>query len=150
MGKYILCCTPARSHLAPMLTIAEHLQARGHRVRMLTGRRFARAAQTTGVEHIALPEVCDFDDSDLDGAFPGRAGLTGVARLRFDLQHTFLDAIPPQHRALSALIDRDTPDAVLIDPGFYGALPLLLDPTGSRPPILVAGFIPLPFSSRDM
>jgi UDP:flavonoid glycosyltransferase YjiC (YdhE family) len=149
MGNYLLCCTPARSHLDPMLTIAEHLHRHGHRVRMLTGQRFRNAVQTTGAEHVALPTACDYDDTDTDTAFPGRAGLGGLARLRFDLDHIFLDAIPHQYRALSRLIDQDRPDSILVDPGFYGATPLILGPPHARPPILVAGFIPLPFTSRD-
>ncbi len=149
MGNYLLCCTPARSHVDPMLTIAADLHQRGHRVQMLTGQRFRDAVRATGVEHVALPAACDYDDTDTDGAFPGRADLGGVARLRFDLNHIFLDAIPHQHRALTGLIDGERPDSILIDPMFCGAIPLLLGPSGARPPILVAGFLPLPFSSRD-
>ena len=149
MGNYLLCSTPVRSHLAPMTAIAGELQERGHRVRFLTGRRFADAVHATGVEHVPLPEACDYDDSDLDAAVPGRAALKGLDRMRFECNHIFLDAIPHQRRALDDLIERDPPDAVLIDPGFAGALPLLLGPTRGRPPILKAGITPLMFSSRD-
>jgi len=149
MGNYVLCSTPVRSHLAPMLTIAGHLHERGHSVRFLTGRLFTEAVRRVGVEHVALPRECDCDDSDLDAAFPGRAGLKGLDRMRFECNHIFLDAIPHQRRALDELIDQDCPDAILIDPGYAGALPLLLGPPTGRPPILKAGITPLMFSSRD-
>ena len=149
MGNYLLCCTPARSHMEPMLTIAGDLHQRGHRVRLLTGQRFSDVVRATGVEHVALPPACDYDDTDTDAAFPGRVGLSSMDRLRYDLDHIFLDAIPHQHKALTQLIDADRPDAILIDPIFCGAMPLILGAAGPRPPILVAGFLPLPFGSRD-
>ena len=105
MGNYLLCCTPARSHMEPMLTIAADLHQRGHRVRLLTGQRFSDVVRATGVEHVALPPACDYDDTDTDAAFPGRVGLSSMARLRYDLDHIFLDAIPHQHKALTQLID---------------------------------------------
>lgn len=58
--------------MAPILTVARHLVSAGHRVRMLTGSRFARAVSATGAEFVALPEEADFDDRDLDAAFPER------------------------------------------------------------------------------
>ncbi len=149
MGNYVLCCTPARSHVAPMLVIAGYLSGRGHRVRFLTGRRFAERVRTAGAEFVPLPAECDYDDTDLDGAFPGRERLTGLARMRFDIDHVFLNATPPQRRALDVLIEQDAPDAVLIDPGYAGAGPLMLGPPTGRPPILRAGITPLMFSSRD-
>ena len=54
----------------PILTVARHLVSAGHRVRMLTGSRFAQAVSATGAEFVALPEEADFDDRDLDAAFP--------------------------------------------------------------------------------
>jgi len=149
MGNYVLCSTPVRSHLAPMLTIAGHLHERGHRVRFLTGGLFTDAVRGIGVEHVALPPECDYDDSDLDAAFPGRVDRKGLDRMRFECNHIFLDAIPHQRRALDDLIDQEGPDAILIDPGYAGALPLLMGPPTERPPILKAGITPLMFSSRD-
>jgi len=69
--------------------------------------------------------------------------------MRFDAERIFLDTIPFQRAALDRLIDQHQPDAILIDPGFAGAAPLLLRPASGRPPILKAGLTPLMFSSRD-
>ena len=70
MKSYLLCVCPVGGHVAPILTVARHLVNAGHRVRMLTGSRFAPAVSATGAEFVALPEEADFDDRNLDEAFP--------------------------------------------------------------------------------
>ena len=56
--------------MAPILTVARHLVNAGHRVRMLTGSRFAPAVSATRAEFVALPEEADCDDRNLDESFP--------------------------------------------------------------------------------
>jgi MGT family glycosyltransferase len=148
MSDHLLACTPARSHLAPMLVVAEHLHRRGHRVRFLTGSRFRDRVEAVGVEHLPLPADADFDDADLDRAFPGRDRYAGLARLRFDVDHLFLDPVPSQFQALRTAITSRPVDAILVDQGFLGVLPLVLGPE-PRPAVLTLGITPLQFASRD-
>jgi hypothetical protein len=70
MKSYLLCVCPVGGHVAPILTVARHLVNAGHRVRMLTGSRFAPAVSATGAEFVALPEEADCDDRNLDESFP--------------------------------------------------------------------------------
>jgi len=149
MGNYLICSAPARSHVAPMITIAAHLHRQGHRVRMLTGRLYEKQVVAAGVEYVPLPAECDFDDSDLDAAFPGRSAKKGLARFRFDIDRVFIDAISPEHRALQDLIAAERPDAIMVDIGFTGVMPMLVGPRNGRPPIFTGGIAPLQFGSRD-
>lgn len=149
MGNYLVCSAPARSHVAPMITIAAHLQRHGHRVRMLTGRLYEKQVVAADIEYVPLPEECDFDDGDLDAAFPGRSEKKGLARFRFDIDRIFIDSIRPQRRALAELIAAERPDAIMVDIGFTGVMPMIVGPREGRPPILTGGIAPLQFGSRD-
>lgn len=148
MTRYLLAATPVHGHVMPMLAIARELTGRGHHVRVLTGSRFAGATAAAGADHVPLPPSVDFDDRDPDAAFPERRQLTGLARLRFDMDNIFIDPIPAQAAAMADLL-ADPVDAVLTDAGFLGAIHLLHRPRTHRPSVLVCGVFPLAVSSRD-
>ena len=148
MAAYLLCSSPIYGHVVPQIEIGRYLVGQGHTVRMLTGSRFKDVVTDAGLGFVALPAACDFDDRDLDAAFPGRAGKKGLDRLRFDMTAVFINALAHQYRALREELDKAPIDAVLAEPGFVGAVAPLLrkDP---RPPIHFSGVLPLAFSSRD-
>jgi UDP:flavonoid glycosyltransferase YjiC (YdhE family) len=118
-------------------------------VQVLTGSRFSGAVATARAEHVALPHAADYDDRDVTAAFPGRPNRGGVAQLRFDIDHVFLNPIPHQLAAVDEILDRFAPDAVITDAAFLGAVPLAMRPRAERPPVIVCGVIPLTLSSRD-
>jgi UDP:flavonoid glycosyltransferase YjiC (YdhE family) len=109
MKSYLLCVCPVGGHVAPILTVARHLVSAGHRVRMLTGSRFAQAVSATGAEFVALPEEADFDDRDLDAAFPERRKHKGIAALRYDILQVFIAPAYHQHRACNTCSPRSQP-----------------------------------------
>ena len=148
MTRYLIAATPVHGHVMPMLAIAKGLTDRGHDVRVLTGSRFAGSAAAAGADHVALPPLADYDDRDPDAAFPQRRELTGLARLRFDMDNIFINPIPTQAAALTDLL-ADPTDAVLTDSAFLGVTPLLLGSRTLRPSVLVCGVFPLSVSSRD-
>ena len=149
MSRLLVASTPAHGHVMPMLVIARDLVARGHQVQVLTGSRFFDAVAAAGAEHVVLPHAADYDDRDATAAFPGRQSKAGVAQLRFDIDHVFLDPIPHQLAAVDEILDRFAPDAVITDSAFLGAVPLAMRPRTQRPPVIVCGVIPLTLSSRD-
>jgi MGT family glycosyltransferase len=149
MSSVLLCASPIYGHVAPMLVIGRHLVESGHRVRMLTGRRFADAVTAAGIEHLPLPEGADYDDRDLSSAFPAAENMTGVKRLRFDVEHLFVRAMPAQYHGVRAAMSDAEVDVVLAETAFTGVLPLLLETEGTRPPVLICGVVPLAVSSKD-
>jgi UDP:flavonoid glycosyltransferase YjiC (YdhE family) len=148
MTRYLIAVTPVHGHVMPMLTIAKGLTGRGHHVRVLTGSRFASAAAAAGADHVPLPPPADYDDRDPDTAFPQRRKLTGLARLRFDMDNIFINPIPAQAAAVTEQL-ADPADAVLTDSAFLGAIHLLHRPRTHRPTVGVCGVLPLSMSSRD-
>ena len=149
MSSFLLCATPAYGHVAPMITIGRHLVTEGHRVRMLTGSRFVDAVTAAGMEHISLPEGADYDDRDISATFTGGEHLTGVRRLRHDIESNFISVMPYQYSGIREQINLEPVDAVLAETAFTGVIPLLLERDRVRPPVLICGVVPLTVSSRD-
>ncbi|MBS1905793.1 MAG: glycosyltransferase [Actinobacteria bacterium] len=145
----LICSTPVHGHVTPLLAVARTLVAGGHEVRFLTGDRYRSAVESTGAAWVPLPDEADYDDSDVDAAFPGRVGLRGVAGARWDLRHIFLDPAPAQLRAVDALLAEKPVDAVLTESMFLGAMLLLSRPRETRPPVVNLGIVPLGLRSRD-
>ena len=129
-----------------MLTVAAHLHEGGHTVRMITGSRFSERVSATGAEFVPLCGPADFDDTDLDAAFPGRAEAKGLAKVTFDVSHLFVGAMRSQWAVLSGQLQRRPADVVVYETTFMGVAPLLALPA-PRPAVVGCGVIPLTLSS---
>ncbi|GAA2248101.1 glycosyltransferase [Herbiconiux moechotypicola] len=149
MSSYLLCSTPVHGHVMPLLAVARHLAACGHRVRFLTGERYRPAVEASGATFLPLPASADYDDSDLPAAFPERVGLSGPAGIRYDLSTIFLKPAPAQLEAVDAALAAEPADAVLVESLFLGAMLLLARPLGERPPVVNLGIVPLGLASVD-
>ena len=90
MASVLLCSIPVHGHVTPLLAVARYLVGRGHWVRFLTGTRYREKVEATGATYLPLPAEADYDDSDIDAAFPGRVGRTGAAGIRYDVSTIFL------------------------------------------------------------
>jgi UDP:flavonoid glycosyltransferase YjiC (YdhE family) len=134
MTRVLVCVQPARGHVGPTKPIVEALLAAGHGVAVVTGARYRETFEKLGATVDVLPPGADFDETDLDGSIPGRAGKRGLKLARFELA-TFVRAIPAQLGAM----DLDV-DVVLCDPLFMAGLALVR--REHRPRVLVLGFLP--------
>ncbi|WP_372660094.1 glycosyltransferase [Amycolatopsis kentuckyensis] len=132
MTRVLVCVQPARGHVGPTKPIVEALLAEGHDVTVVTGERYRAAFGKATVR--LLPPEADFDETDLDGSIPGRAGKRGLRLARFDLAN-FVSALPAQ----LSVLDLDV-DVVLCDPLFMAGLALVR--RERRPRVLVLGFLP--------
>lgn len=132
MARVLVCVQPARGHVGPTKPIVEALLAEGHDVTVVTGERYREAFGKATVR--LLPPEADFDETDLDGSIPGRAGKRGLRLARFDLTN-FVSALPAQ----LSVLDLDV-DVVLCDPLFMAGLALVR--REQRPRVLVLGFLP--------
>jgi MGT family glycosyltransferase len=149
MSTYVLGACPIWGHVSPVIAVGQHLRAAGHSVTMLTGSRFREQVEAAGLTHVALPADADFDDRQPDSYMPDRERYRGIARVRYEIETVFVRRTAGQYRGMRALIDQLHPDAVLVDSVYSGALPLLLGPAESRPPIVALGIAPLGQRSVD-
>ncbi|SDU70051.1 glycosyltransferase [Jiangella alkaliphila] len=144
MSDILIASVPIHGHVTPLLAAAAGLVERGHRVRFLTGARFASLVEETGSSFVALPAEADYDDRRLDEVIKDRP--RGIAGLRFDVRQIFLAPAPAQYRALLSQLAEPT-TAVLVDPTFFGAFLLTGHPAHARPPVIYGGLTPLPLAS---
>lgn len=149
MTSVLLCSTPVHGHVTPLLSISRHLSSSGHDVRFLTGARYRDAVEKTGATWMPLPAAADYDDTDMDAAFPGRVGRSGVAGVQWDLRHIFLEPAAAQLAAVDDAIASSPVDIVLAESLFMGAMLLLGRPSALRPAVAVLGIVPLAVASRD-
>jgi UDP:flavonoid glycosyltransferase YjiC (YdhE family) len=134
MTRVLVCVQPARGHVGPTRPIVEALLAAKHEVAVVTGARYRETFEKLGATVKVLPPEADFDETDLDGSIPGRAGLNGLKLARFELVN-FVRAMPAQ----LSVLDLDV-DVVLCDPLFMAGLALVR--REQRPRVLVLGFLP--------
>ncbi len=138
--KILFAATPAPGHFNPLLALARLAQRRGDDVLFATSRNLAPAVEAAGCRVVPLAGAADLDFSRLPEIFPERASLPpGIAQLRFDLEHVFLDTMVPQAETLRAAIEAEDPDLIVVDNLFCGALPVFLDRRRRRPPIVACG-----------
>lgn len=154
MSSILICSTPVHGHITPLLAVTKHLVAAGHRVRFLTGARYRDAVEAAGAAFVPLPAEADYDDRDMDAAFPGRVGLKGPAGIRYDLGTIFLAPAAAQLGAVDGVLAEaaaagDPVDAVLVESMFFGAVLLLSRPAAERPPVVNLGIVPLSIDSVD-
>jgi MGT family glycosyltransferase len=143
MAKFLICTISAIGHVSPALPIARELVDRGHQVCWYTGSDFQAKVESTGAQFI--PAV-DLSPEWMAQWMARRNALQGVAQLKFDLKHGFIDSAVKQVEDLTEIL-RDFPaDAILADFCFLGAA--WLHEQGGPP---WAGFSvsALAFSSRD-
>ncbi|MFU8945609.1 glycosyltransferase [Mycetocola zhadangensis] len=147
MASVLLCSTPVHGHVTPLLAVARFLVGNGHRVRFLTGARYRATVEATGAAYLPLPAEADYDDTDMDAAFPGRVGRSGPDGIRYDLSTIFLRPAGAQLAAVDDALAAEHVDVVLVESMFVGAIALLSRP--SRPPVINLGIIPLGLTSVD-
>ncbi len=149
MHSVLLAAHAADGHVAPMLGVAAHFAAAGHRVRFLTGDRFADAVRDTGAQFVRWPDGAQIDHAaviaEARAAGDRREGTKGMAR---NIDQIFIAPAWDQYRALRAAIDAEPTDAVLTEFSVVGAAALALSPD-PRPPLIACGILPLGLSSVD-
>jgi len=150
MSHFLLPSTPIYGHVTPMLAVGRALLSHGHRVTVLTGRKYRFAAESAGCTFRPLPAEVDYDDTDLDAWLPGRNRRRGVAAGRHDIIGMFVRPLPAQHDALTEALGEDRYDAVICEAAFLGVLPLLLTaPATERIPVVGISATPLSLTSVD-
>lgn len=149
MAEILIASMQPVGHFGPLLNVAEGLVDRGDRITFLTAAEHAGRIADIGARPRALPAAATFDVTRLDSDLPGRAETSGIKRVNFDIQQVFLSPMRHQTAALTELMKETRFDAILVDAGFFGIVPFLLDDPAGRPPVLMYSTTPLMLSSCD-
>lgn len=147
MAAVLIAALSPAGHVGPLLAVAEEMVSRGHHVTVMTGATHTESIHATGAHPLPLPPEADFDETPFDSR--RRATSSGVDALSQAIIRLFLRPMPHQTALLCRALDRRRYDAILVDYGFFGILPLLLGDRADLPPVLYYTPTPLMLSSRD-
>lgn len=111
MSTAVICSMPAEGHVRPLLVVAAELQARGWRVRMLTGARYAPMVRAAGVDFVPLPP--EADTLDELGAGDRKRGRDAI---NSGVEQAFFAPAPLAGRALMAMLEEEPTDGLGITP----------------------------------
>jgi len=146
MANIIFATTPADGHTVPALPIARALIDRGHTVRWYAGRKYADRIRNAGAEYLPMSNH-DYSLVGLDGYFPARAGLSGLAKLKFDMAVAFPEPARTHLADLLAALEHAPADLVVGDTGLIAG-PMLTELGG--PPFAAFGISVVGFPGRDV
>jgi MGT family glycosyltransferase len=146
MSKILIATVPVIGHIAPFLPLVRALAARGHEIVWYSGHKYRARIEGTGARFFGYAEAPDADDAHFEATFPERAQLRGIAQLKFDMKHVFIDAAPGQLADLKRILTEYPADLVLSDPTMLGAL-FLREQLGL--PLGMLGVLPLMLTSVD-
>lgn len=150
MASILICCSPARGHVDPLLAVARHLAAAGHELRFLTGHAYEERVRAAGIEFLPLPAEADFDLDHATDVLPELAGMRGIPAVRHSVINLFMKPAAPQFRAVEAELAARPADVVLTEMMFLGATLLVQRPADERPPLVMLGIFPLTLSDPDV
>ena len=146
MSRIVFATTPADGHTVPALPIARALIERGHSVRWYAGRKYAERIAAVGAEYVPMSDH-DYSEVGLDGFFPERAAVSGMAKLRFDMTVAFSQPARTHLADLLALLENEPADLVVGDTGMIAG-PMLTELGG--PPFAAFGISVVGFPDRDV
>ena len=145
-ARIVFATTPADGHTVPALPIARALIERGHSIRWYAGRTYADRITAIGAEFLPMSDH-DFSVVGLDDYFTERASLSGLAKLKFDMNVAFAQPTWTHLSDLSAALERQPADLIVGDTGLVAG-PMLTELGG--PPFAAFGISVVGFPSRDV
>lgn len=148
--KIIIAALPTGGHINPMLGVGCFLAQQGHEICVYTGTTMRARVTSLGLKFHPLPAPVDFDLTDIDACFEGRAALPAPAQVALDFEKMFLGAIAQQDEGLRQLLLHWPAEVILTEGLFYGALPLILRNHAPRPTVIQCGICPPPLPRADL
>ena len=120
MARFLFASVPLTGHVNLGLPIVRELVNRGHEVGWYTGKHFQREVEATGARFFPRKAARDFNALYIGDEFPEKKGLNGLASLKFDVKHLFLDSIPGHVADLTEILNHFPADVVVSDGSFFG------------------------------
>lgn len=121
MATLLITTPPLASHTLPMLSLAEALVKRGHRVLVHTGQGDYAKVQAAGAELVPMSEDCNLDarSDNPSGRLPW--WVPGFARGVWRFRNEILAMIPYMVAELESVIKRERVDCLVSDYLGFGA-----------------------------
>lgn len=123
MARFLIGTIPVVGHVSPAIPIARKLVERGHEVWWYTGKLFEAAVEATGAQFLPMVNGLDYSIAENVPSdwIKQRNSLRGIAQLKFDLKHFFIDAAVDHAKDFAVLLQEFSADVLLSDSFFLGA-----------------------------
>jgi len=123
MARFLLATIPVVGHVSPMLPIAQTLISRGHEVWWYTGALFQERITALGARFVPMHAGLDYSIAENVSAelSAQRRKLRGLAQLKFDLEHFFIQAAVGNAKDLLSLLAQFPADGIVADSFFIAA-----------------------------
>jgi len=141
MLRILIASHPSPGHVNPLARIAKYLHGQGHQVIFLTSSLFEDQLAGSGIQFISLFGKPNHDYRERTTLFPELTEeqsypLSHNGYLRF-----FSKLMPEEYESVQRILQNHPIDLILVDLMFFGVIPLLLDSTKSRPPVITIGVV---------
>lgn len=146
MARFLIGTVPYVGHVNQAFPIARKLVQRGHEVWWYTGQGFKSKVESAGARYLPMKTPPDFSNQDLNVIFPGRKGLTGLKKLKYEMKHIFIDSGVGQYLDIQEILNEFPADVLLCERAFVGAS--VIHEKGG-PPWAAYSISILPFNSCD-
>ncbi|MEO1131329.1 MAG: nucleotide disphospho-sugar-binding domain-containing protein [Cyanobacteria bacterium J06639_1] len=123
MARFLLATIPIVGHVTPMLPVAKMLVDRGHDVWWYSGQAFQSRIERTGARFAAMENALDYSivENVPTEWVERRQSLKGLAQLKFDLAHFFVEAAIGNTQDLLHILQQFPADAFVVDSFFMAA-----------------------------
>ena len=139
--KILFATMPMDGHLKPLTSVAVHLKKQGYDVRWYSGPGYADAIERLSIPFYGFRLAREINQTNLEHLYPERQRIKGtVARLRFDMEHIFLNRIPEFLDDLTQ-IEKEFPFDLVVCDVLFMASPFIKALFGV--PVVAAGIAPL-------
>ena len=145
MANLLIGTCPILGHVNPLVPIARTLVERGHRVLWCTGADFREKVEATGAAFSVMADGGIFSEPET-GPLVDRLKLTGLAQMKYDMKHLFVDQAKAQIPDLRRHLAEFPAELVIADTLCLG--PLFLSELDG-PPCVICGMSILGLRSCD-
>lgn len=146
--KILFTSMAGDGHFNPLTGLALHLKQRGCDVRWYVGDAYAEKLRKLGIPHFTHVRAADYTVDNINDLLPERKTIkSGIAKLKFDLIHFFINRAPDFYADIKEL-HNEFPFELLISDITFTAIPYVKEKM--KIPVIGIGIIPIAETSKDL
>jgi UDP:flavonoid glycosyltransferase YjiC (YdhE family) len=147
-AKILFACMAADGHFNPLTGLALHLKEQGYDVRWYVGNAYADKLRKMNIPHFPQQKALDLTIDNVDEFFPERNTLkSGIAKLKFDLVHFFIERAPDFYADLKE-VHTQFPFELMVADITFTAIPFVKEKMNI--PVVGIGIMPIAEDSKDL
>jgi UDP:flavonoid glycosyltransferase YjiC (YdhE family) len=148
MAKILIGSNPIAGHVTPTVPVVKKLIERGHEVVWYTGKKYQAKVEKSGAKFVPITGAIDYDDEDMEAAFPDLKGINGMKRLKLEIKKIFIDPVPGHIGDMQKILTEFPADVIIAESTFVAPYNLRRLQT-EKTKWIALGIMPLDVTSID-